>query len=174
MSTVEKVLEHTWGEFRRRGLGTSDATTWADQVQYKGGIGKSMRTVRRFLRAVQTGRVKTEYWPELRDCFRPEWTPHVTMELAQIIDDAILNQPGTSRQSYSRELVAASKGLRGPEHPCGWVPFFCTFGGQRRTLMTGMCPFPDPGDDRVVFATLGEILDLATDGPEDELDRLVD
>jgi hypothetical protein len=52
------------------------------------------------------------------------------------------------------------------------VPFLCGIERQMRGLITGMCPFPDPQDNRVVFVTLGEVMDFATDGPEDELDRL--
>jgi hypothetical protein len=149
-----------------------DGVAWCQMVTAEGGLVRSTRAVKRFIQAARLGRIEMVHWPELREYFRPPWKPHVTAPLAAMIGASISEHPARSRRGYAHDLAAMSRSCRGPECPCGWVPFVCIIGEQARGLMTGMCPFLDPRDDRVVFATLREVTDFATDGPEDELDRL--
>jgi hypothetical protein len=149
-----------------------EGLAWADLCQGPDGIARSMRAVRRFIQAVRLGHFETRPFSEMREYFKPDWPPHLSPALDALLASALEANHWASREGYAHDLCHMSRGgCRGQEHPCGWVPFVCIIGGRARGLVTGMCPFPDPSDDRVVFATLGEVMAFVTDGPEDELDE---
>jgi hypothetical protein len=156
--------------------GVPDAVTWCDLLEDPAGANKLHRAARRCLQALRLGRETTLPFPAAQKYFKPEFgVTHLTPGLRRFIDQGIAACPGLrSDDGYAHDLAAMSRFASGPEHPCGWVPFVCIVDDVPRGLVTFIAPMEDPRDNRIVFATMSEVLAYVTDGPEDELDALHD